>query len=143
MPVRVTAQQATDKWVQRLSSATQQITNGVNAVQRAPGAAAAAQQQKWLQKVQAAADKWKHNTGAVTLQQWQTAMIQTGIPRIAQGAQQKQGKMTAFMSQFLPYLQAGVVKVDAMPSTSLEDGVNRAVAMIRYNAAFKRSTPTS
>ena len=142
MPVRTTPQQATTKWVQRLSASTDSITSGVQNVQQAPGAKAAAQKNKWLQNVQASANKWATRVNSVTLQDWQNAMLNVGVPRIAQGAQQKQGKMQAFMSDFLPYLQTGVSTVERMPSLTLEDGIQRAVAMIRHNANFKRSSQT-
>jgi hypothetical protein len=57
---------------------------------------------------------------------------------VAQGAQAKQGKMQSFMAEYLPYLQTGVAQVDAMPKNTLEDGINRAVTMIRHNAGFQR-----
>lgn len=139
MPVRATPEQATAKWVQNIGQATERITSGVQAVQTAPGQKAAAAHQKWLTRVQESADKWRQRVGSVSLQDWQQAMVNVGIPRIAQGAQAKQGKMQAFMADFLPYLQNGVSKVEQMPSVSLEDNINRAVAMIRHNAQFKRS----
>lgn len=139
MPVRATPEQATAKWVQNIGQATERITSGVQAVQTAPGQKAAAAHQKWLTRVQESADKWRQRVGSVSLQDWQNAMVNVGIPRIAQGAQAKQGKMQAFMTDFLPYLQNGVSKVEQMPSVSLEDNINRAVAMIRHNAQFKRS----
>lgn len=139
MAVRVTPDQAQTKWVQRLSGATQDIVNGVNAVTVAPGQLAAAQQQKWLQNVQAAADKWKRNVGSVSLEQWRNYMIQVGVPRVAQGANAKQAKYGAFAAQFFPHLEAGIAKVRSMPSTTLDDNINRAVAMMRHNASFKRS----
>jgi len=139
MPVRSNPQDATQAWVQHLSAATQRITTGVQAVQRAPGAAAAAQSQKWLARVTASQQKWQTNVARVSLADWQQAMTNVGIPRIAQGAQAKQSKFQGFMQQFLPYLQQGVARVDAMPNTTLEDGIARATAMIRHNAAFKRS----
>jgi hypothetical protein len=139
MPVRATPEQATAKWVQNIGQATERITSGVQAVQTAPGQKAAAAHQKWLTRVQESADKWRQRVGSVSLQDWQNAMVNVGIPRIAQGAQAKQGKMQSFMADFLPYLQNGVSKVEQMPSVSLEDNINRAVAMIRHNAQFKRS----
>lgn len=139
MPVRANAQQATAKWVQNIGQATERITAGVQAVSVSPGQKAAAAHAKWLARVQAAADKWRSRVGAVSLQDWQQSMISVGIPRIAQGAQAKQGKMEAFMNEFLPYLSQGVQRIDSMPSVTLEDGINRAVAMIRHNAQFKRS----
>lgn len=133
---------ATAKWVTNLSNATQHITDGVNAVTVAPGQAAARQQQTWLARIQASAQKWATNVSAVTLQEWQQSMINVGIPRIASGAQAKQGKYQAFAQKFFPYLQTGVNQVKAMPKVTLQDGVNRAVAMINYNAKFSNKSGT-
>lgn len=138
MPVRANAQQATEKWVTNIGQATARITSGVQAVQTSPGQQAAAAHQKWLTRVQESADKWRQRVGSVSLQDWQNAMINVGIPRIAQGAQAKQAKMEAFMNDFLPYLSQGVQRVEGMPSVTLEDNINRAVAMIRHNSQFKR-----
>lgn len=136
---RVTAEQASTKWKDRLSAATQQITDGVNRVTVAPGQKAAAQADLWIRKVTDSKDKWKRRVGAVTLPEWQQAMTQKGIPRIAQGAAANQGKMTSFMTEFLPHLDRGVAIVDSMPKGSIEDSINRAATMIRHNADFKRS----
>lgn len=138
MPVRATADQATQRWVQGIGNATQKIQDGVARVQQAPGQKAAAAADKWLSRVQQSQAKWKANVGRVSLADWQQSMTSVGIARIAQGAQAKQGKFTAFMTEFLPYLQRGVQQIDAMPSTTLQDGIQRAVAMINYNAQFKR-----
>lgn len=139
MPVKSTSAQATQKWLAGLQNATPRMTAGAQAVQKAPGQAAAAASAKWLAKVSAAQQKFATNVGRVSLQDWQNSYINIGIPRVSQGAQAKQGKVTAFMDQFLPYLQTGLQTIDQMPSTTLEDGIARATAMIRYNAKFKRS----
>lgn len=131
---------ATAKWVNNLSNATSSITAGVNAVTQAPGAKAAASVQTWLARIQQSAQKWQKNVAAVSLQEWQQAMINVGIPRIAQGAQAKQSKYLAFAQKFYPYLQQGQAQVQAMPKVTLQDGINRAVAMIKHNAAFSGRT---
>jgi hypothetical protein len=59
---------------------------------------------------------------------------------VATGAQQKSGKMQSFMSEYLPFLKSGVDQVAQMPKNTLEDGINRAVAMIRHNAGFQRGS---
>jgi hypothetical protein len=133
---------ATAKWVNNLSNSTQAITDGVNSVTTAPGQAAARQVQTWLARVQASAQKWATNTAAVSLPDWQQSMITTGIPRIASGAQAKQGKYQAFATKFFPYLQTGVAQVKAMPKVTLQDGINRAVAMINHNAKFSNKSGT-
>lgn len=143
MPVRSTAAQAQAKWVQNLSAATDRMTAGVQAVTKAPGLAAAASADKWLARVTASKSKFAANVSAVSLQSWQNSMVNIGIPRVAQGAQAKQAKVGAFMQQFLPYLATGLQTIDAMPSNTVEDGVARASAMIRYNAKFVRNSSTS
>lgn len=139
MPVRSDPQTATAKWVQNLSNSTSAMQRGVNALTVSPGASAAAAADKWLQKVTQAKDKFARRVGAVTLGDWQAAMNNYGISRVAQGATAKQGKMQNFLADFLPHLQQGVAQIDRMPKVTLEDGINRAVAMIRHNASFKRS----
>lgn len=128
---------ATAKWVANLSGATTSITQGVQAVQTAPGQQAAKQVNTWLAKIQQSSAKWQKNVAAVSLQDWQNSMINIGIPRIASGAQQKQSKYLAFAQSFYPYLATGQAKVKAMPNVTLQDGIARAVAMIQYNAAYQ------
>src|SRR5512143_2754835 len=136
--VRVTPEQATAKWVNRLSSATNEIQQGVARVQVAPGQAAAAKFQKWLQSVNDSANKWRRNVANVSLSDWQASMTNIGIPRIAQGAQQKQGKFERFAAEFFPHLERGISTVKAMPDTTFEDRIQRSVAMMRHNRDFRR-----
>lgn len=130
--------QVTAKWLARLSASQQQITDGVNGVTVAPGTKAAAAKVLWAQQVAASQDKWASRVGSVSLQAWQAATI-AGIPRVAQGAQAKQGKVQAFMDQFLPYLDRGRATIEGMPKGGVQNGIARAIAQIQYNAAFKRS----
>ena len=138
MPVRVDASRATEKWVNRLSGATQDIAAGVARVQEAPGQKAVRKVEKWQQNVVQARDKWVRNTGRVSLEEWRQAITDIGIPRIAQGAQQKRGKMESFMQEFLPHLQNGLNRIDNMPDTTMDQRINRAVEMMRHNHNFRR-----
>lgn len=124
------------KWSRNLGQAGQSITDGVNGVTTSPGQLAAAQVQKWLTAINNSAAKWQRNVGALTLQAWQQAMINKGIPRIAAGATAGEPNMLNFMTQFLPYLQTGVQQVKGMPSGGLANGIARATAMITYNSKF-------
>lgn len=140
---KVTPDQMAAKWQTRLSGSTTEITQGVQGVRQAPGQLAAAQRQAWLARVTASADKWQRNVAAVPLEQWREKMINVGIPRIAQGATANVDKVQRFAAEFLPYLDRGVSTVRAMPKVTLEDGINRATAMIRHNAQFRRGGGTS
>jgi hypothetical protein len=139
MPVRSDPATATDKWVTNLSNASAAITRGVNAVTVAPGQSAAKAGDKWLARVTSAKAKYVARVSSVSLQDWQAAMNNYGVQRVAQGAQAKKGKMQSFLTEYLPFLATGVAKVDAMPNNTLEDSINRMVTMVRYNATFKRT----
>jgi len=130
------------KWSTNLGGATQAITDGVNAVTQAPGAKAAAQADVWLAKLQASRDKWVRNVSAVSLGQWQQAMTTKGVQRIGAGASAAIPKMTAFMSQWLPYEQAGVQQLQSMPRGTLDQNIARMTQMVRYNAQFVRKPYT-
>jgi hypothetical protein len=127
---------ATTKWAQRMTAAGQQITEGVNAVTVAPGVSAAKQAQTWIAKLQQSVPKWQKNVAAVSLGDWQQAMITRGIPNISAGVTAKQGNYTAFAQKFYPYLAAGAATINNMPKASLADGINKAVAQINYNAKY-------
>ena len=139
LKVRVTPDQGSAKWLQRMQASSEQITNGVNNVTVAPGVAAAAATQKWLQNTQAAAAKFKRNVGAVTLESWKSSMLNVGVPRVSQGAAAKVGKVTTFNAQFYPYLETVMSQVHNMPNVTLEDNIARATAMMRGAAKFQRN----
>lgn len=132
-----TPDQIAANWAQNLAGATTKITNGVNAVTVAPGAAAARQKSVWVQNTTSAADKWAQKVAAVPLSDWQSAMTQKGIPRIATGATAAQPKFSTFMTKFLPHLAAGRAALPARGT--LDQNIARSAAMIRHNAAFKNS----
>ena len=127
---------ATAKWVARMQASGQQITEGVQSVTEAPGAKAAKQAALWLAKLQASQAKWQRNVSAVSLADWQNAMITRGIPAINAGVTAKSSNYQKFADKFYPYLQAGKSKIAAMPKNSLSDGIAKAVAQIQYNAAY-------
>lgn len=125
------------KWATNLAAAGPSITAGVNAVTTAPGTLAAAKVATWIAKLTASQDKWVRNVSSVSLQDWKTAMLNKGVPRIASGATAAQPKMLAFMNQFLPYLEANKATIDNMPNATLQDGIQRAIAQITHNSNFK------
>lgn len=139
MPVRVNAQDATQRWVSGVSGATQKIAEGVDRVTQAPGAKAAAKAQKWLNEVNASAAKWQRNVARVSLTEWQDAMKNVGIPRVAQGAQAKQAKYEAGMAAFLPFLSNVVSRADQMDDTTLASRINKAVFVMTETAKYRGS----
>lgn len=136
--VRTTPEQATTKWTSRLQAATTEMTQGVARVQTAPGAAAAAKYDKWLAGIQAGAQKWRRNVASVSLQQWQSAMTNIGIPRVGEGAAKKAGKYQAFAADFYPFLAQQMQRVNSMPDSTFEARLAKATAMATALHGYKR-----
>lgn len=135
-----TPEQATQKWVQRIGVAGDAMKQGVMSVTVAPGAQAAKQKAAWLAKLQASQDKWASRVASVSLADWQNSMVNIGIPRVASGAQQKQGKYTAFAQEFFPFLDQVTASTRAMPKVTLQDSINRVTNQITKTAQFKRGS---
>lgn len=137
----LTAQQVSEKWLTNFGNATTAMTQGVQAVNQAPGAKAAAAVQLWITRLQQSQTKWANRVGAVSLAEWQQAMIQLGIPRAQQGAQSKQAKYTTFITAYMQFLQGQVQSVRAMPKGTLAQGIARSTAMITasYNWGQSRA----
>lgn len=131
-----TPDQVAAKWAANLGGATAAIQQGVEAVKVAPGQAAARQKSAYVQNVQAAADKWAGNVAAVSLQSWQSDMVNKGIPRVATGASAAEPKMTAFMGKLLPYIDSGRTQLPARGT--LQQNKARVMAWIDYMAGFRK-----
>ena len=132
-----TPEQIAQRWAQNLGSATQKITDGVNAVTVAPGQAAARQKAVYLQNVQASVDKWASRTAAVPLETWKQDMINKGVQRIASGATAAQPKFQSFMTALLPHIQS---QVSALPARgNLDANINRMVQFVRGMSKFRYS----
>jgi hypothetical protein len=129
------------KWQSRTKAAVGDMKKGVDAVTVAPGQQAAAAAETWQAKLQQTEtlDKFRRNVGKVSLQQWKDAMGTKGVQRVAAGVDAAATDFTNFMSEFLPHVNTVAAQVRAMPHLTVEDGINRAAAQIRGNAAFRRS----
>lgn len=127
------------KWSNNLTNAADTIRAGVNAVQQAPGVAAAAAQNTMRARILAAIDsgKWAANVSAVSLSSWKNSMLTTGLSRISDGARKGQPKMQAFLNQFLPYVARVQQEVRAMPNASDADREQRMIANKRLMQQFK------
>jgi len=132
----LTPTQIADKWKANFTASGQAYTDGINAVQEAPGIKAARASAKWLARVQASVAKYEKNVASVDLATWKTAASTTGAQRLATGATKGAPKMAAFMNVFIPYLQANKSTIDAMDTTTFEAAMQKAYAQALYNHNF-------
>ena len=136
---KLTPQQAADKQATRLKQSTQEIANQVMKVTTAPGMQAAKKADKMLTNItnSITSGRWARRVSAVSLSDWQDAMVKKGIPRISQGIDAARPKVEAFFTAFLPHLDKVSAEVSQMPDLTLEDNINRMVHAVRRNSEFK------
>ena len=101
--MKTNAQAAAQKWATNLGGATQAYTQGIQAVTVPPGQKAAANIQNYIQGVTNKAQEWATNVAAVSLNEWQTAAVNKGAPRLASGATAAQPKFQVFLQSLLQY----------------------------------------
>jgi hypothetical protein len=130
------------KWSRNLAGATESIREGVNRVSVAPSEKAIRQAEVYLAGIQKAVamQTWQNGLRRVSLQDWKDAILNKGLPRIAAGAAAATDKMTQFLSEFLPYVEAGQRALESTPRGDFNQNMERARRMAEHNAQFRRRT---
>lgn len=136
MPLRVDPQTAAADWASGLANSTAKIQRGIQRVQQAPGAKAAAKADKWLQGVQGAKDKFARNVGAVTLGEWQQATTEA-VGRVAEGAMRKQSKYANAVTPVFQHMQNVLATVDNMPDLTLDQRIQKSVSFQKGMAGYR------
>lgn len=136
-----TASAVANRWANGMSGASEKMKAGIQAVTESPTSKAARRSDAYLQGVQRAVASGKYQAALerVTLEDWKKAAIDKGINRVASGAMEAKGKFQTFMQEFLPFLEQGVRALEAQPRGDIEQNIQRAVTMMRYNATFRRN----
>lgn len=118
-----------DKWKNNTAGSSQAYSNGVKAVQQAPGQKAAQKKQAYVNGVISSADKWAQNVGAVTLSQWQGLCLSKGAANLVTGVNAAVNKTTQFWQKFQPVLSAAMAQVNAMPTDTYQQRQAKSTAM--------------
>lgn len=136
----LTPQQVAEKHIRRTKAAVEDMRRGVEAVTVAPGAQAAAKQEKLIQNWNAAIQegRWAKRVASVSLDEWKRKMIDKGSNRVAQGLDASAGKIEAFFAELIPFQNDLASKIAKMPDLTLEDSIARATAQIRGMANFRK-----
>jgi len=99
----------------------------VMAVSEPPGVAAARQVDKMRSGILESLDNgtWQRAVEGVSLQDWQQAMIQKGIPRLSIGVDQAADKIRGNIDALLADVASSKDEVDRMPNGSFADSIQR------------------
>lgn len=128
--IKLTADQASEKWGRNLKNAGEDIRNGVNNVTEAPGMKAAAAQDKMLRNLTEAitSGRWKAAVAKVSLQDWKDSMLNKGVARLSTGVDGAMPKVQRAMAENFKNIEEVLGQVDRMPSNTFEDKMQRMVA---------------
>lgn len=139
MPMQ-SPQQAAEKWSRNLGASTQTITEGVQAVTVSPTQRAAERVDAYVSGVQRAVADGKYAAGLrrVSLEQWRQSMVQKGVPRIASGANQAVSKMSEFLAELFPHIEACQRTLSQMPRGDLQQNIQRMIANVEHMSRFRR-----
>ena len=140
---KLTAAEATEKWGRRLKGSGEDIRRGIDRVTEAPGQKAARAADKMLAGVQQSISDgtWQSQVAGVSLEEWKEKAKNKGIGRIAAGVDAAMPKHVQTMERVLAAVDATKAEVDRMPSTTLEDRINRMVAFSRGMSSRKIKRP--
>ena len=140
MPVKITAAEFKEKHARNLKASLVDMRAGVEKVTEAPGAQAAAKQDKMLANLTAkvADGTWARRLKGVTLEDWRNKMINKGLPRVSGGIDAAAAKVEDFAAQLLPAVDAASRKAQAMPDLTLEDSIARMTSFVREMAKFSK-----
>jgi len=138
---RLTAIEFQEKHARRLSASIDDVRKGIDRVTVNPCELAAAKQEKMLTNLTAAVNdgRWAAGLKRVSLEEWKDKAKNVGAGRIASGINAAKSKVIAFAEQLLPHIDAGQAKLKGMPDITLEDNIQRMIAMTRHMAEFKRT----
>lgn len=138
---KLTPQEFAEKWARRLSAAAPDIQKGVQRVDQSPTEKAASKKDKMLANLTAAVQggRWEAGLRRVSLNDWKSALINKGIPRITQGVTGAQSDVADFAAQLLSYQDQVKGEIERMPDLTLEDSIQRMTTWVRKMSQFKRS----
>ena len=134
---KVTAAQWLQKWGTNLNAAGAYVTSGVQRVTTAPGQTAAAAQDRMLANLTAAVTSgvWARRVSGVSLADWQSAMVNKGIPRISQGVTSAQKNKVQAVTDLLSAVDQSVASISSTPRGNLQQNIQRAVGFMTAMAA--------
>lgn len=134
MAINVSPADAAQRWVTNLGAAQTKWQAGVEAVAVSPTQLAARAAPLWARNVAAAQQKFATNSARVTREEWITATVTKGGPRLSTGAAASQDKMANVFTKLFPYINQVVSGLPARGD--LEQNITRMGQFARGMAKF-------
>lgn len=135
---RMSAAEAAAKWREKASAATGDYTAGIERTTADPGALAAQAADKWQANVANAKQRFADRVRSVSQADWKRAAVEKGGARYGSGVSAAEPKFSQFASEFFPHLDAVTNRVKGLPSTTLEQRLERMRQQAIGTSQFRR-----
>src|SRR5262245_7475968 len=121
----LTPQEIAQKQISRTKGALDQMRTGIQRTTVAPGTIAATKASKMLEGVRLAIESgdWARRVAAVTLPEWQRAMLDKGVGRVSAGLDAAAADITDFHTQLQTFQTSLRSRLSSMPDVTLEDRI--------------------
>ena len=129
------------KWKKNAQNAASYWKDGINNVTESPMEKAAKQVEKMRSNLLDAIDsgKWEKRVKAVDLDTWKDKTTSKGQSRYTEGVSSAESDMAEFMGEWMSYQEKIQKELEKMPTTTLQDNINRMVKQVEMAAEFSRS----
>jgi len=131
---------APERWIKkqidRVTVAEDEYKAGIDAVTEAPTIKAAEKKEKYLRRIQEAADHWEKRLRAIDLGSWKE-MATKKAPRFTEGVRLAEHKIRSFVTKWQPILQEIQSAVNALPDLTDADREKRMIENLRRLKAAK------
>lgn len=134
-------QRGLDKWKRNTAAATQAMKDGVADVSVSPGERAIAAKDKYIRNVNEAYNNGSYEAGlrSFSVGDWKQAMVDKGIPNMAQGVSKMSARSAANITAALNQANAIKSECDAMPNNSQADALAKVAKSMEMWKAYKAS----
>lgn len=126
---KISVNDAKTKYKSGVQGGANAYTVGINSVSVAPSQKAIAQQQKMVTNWNNAitSGKWAEKLNAVTLSSWKSSATGMGAQNYVASADKGATKWGVWATESFPIIQAIQDEIEAMPSTTFQDNIQRMI----------------
>jgi len=120
-----TPNQTASKWANRTKAAVPEYRQGIEETTVNPMAQAAANADKWLNRVSESKDRFVAGLNRVSPEEWKRKCLDVGAGRIGAGVDAAAPGMVGFFTALDTYQKTIDARLSGMPDVSFEDSLER------------------
>jgi len=125
------------KWKRNAARASDNYEHFIKLVDVNPMELAAAQHEKWWNKLEQAKDTWKEIMSKIPREVWKRMVETLGVDNFRKGVEAKAFKVEQFAEKWASVYEAELNKIKALPATTPEQREKRMIENLKALRALK------